>query len=184
MTTQNESTEASNEFAESFLSRARALYDIARWRIEEQTTRIQTLDTRIVGIASLAALIVSIFSVALAFGFDDPPSGIWVFAVVVFGLFAASMLCGFKALMARDWTIGPELRRVQMRVAHDEAYQWLLSGNEIVGTYFANEEGIRTKEKWTRLQLILTAANATAVSISAVVYAVPWDRVSDLLCGC
>jgi hypothetical protein len=91
-------------------------------------------------------VIVSIFAVALAFGFDKPPSGIWVFAVIVFGLFALSMFFGFKALMIRDWAIGPELRGVQMRVAHEEAYQWLLSGNEMVAVYFENEPRIKAKE--------------------------------------
>ena len=162
-----------DDFAESFPARAAAFYEIARWRLDEQLSWIKTLDNRLAAVFSLSAVIVALFAAAIALPRGEPASHVWVFAVVVLGFFAASTWCGYRAFSVRDWSIEPNLRRVQMRVRDSEGLQWFFSASEVVTAYYRNIEKIAVKERWTRYAIALTTLNAIFVSVAAIIATLP-----------
>jgi len=169
----SEDFEPADEFAESFPARAAAFYEIARWRLDEQIRRINTLDNRLAAVFSLSAIIVALFAAAVALPSKEPSASVWVIAVCVLAAFALSTFCGYRAFSVRDWSIGPNLREVQMRVRRDAALQWFFSANSVVAAYYQNVEKLASKERWTRYAIAVTSVNAILVSIAAIAATVP-----------
>lgn len=162
-----ETNQSSEDFAATFPNRAKAYYEIALARRNEQSQWARTLDTRLAASFSLSAVIVAIFAAAMVIAQSDPPVPLVGISAFVLFLFAASTFCGYMAFRSSRWEKRPDLRDVQTRVRQSEAHQWFLAASDIVAAYYADAVYIEGKEKWTKRSVRVTALNAVVVSIGA-----------------
>ena len=156
-------------FEETFLQRSKAFYEIAQARFDEQTRWVSTLDNRLTATFSLSAVIVALFAAAVVISEGDPPLHLIVLAGIVCGLFACTTILGLLSFSVTGWERRPYLRDIQLRVGRREAEQWYFSATDLVAAYYANASLIDKKESRTMWAMRTTAANAFAVSITAVI---------------
>ena len=163
----------SGGFDETLVDRASAFYEIARRMLDQQLGAVTTLENRLATAASLNAVIAALFAAAIALPSREPPVALWALAIVVLSLFAAGAFCGYRAVSARNWSVGVSLRAAQLLAHRDAGYQWTIAGNAMVSAYYENVEKLARKERWTGYAIALTTTNAAVVSAAAIIATVP-----------
>ena len=150
-------------------------YEIARWRLEEQLGRVDTLDNKMAATFTLNAAVIALFAAAVAFRGAELSSPVWALALSVAVVFAANIICTFLAFRIRPWEVLPHLRDLQSvtRTYTDiEVRRW--ASDELVRAYFENEPELGRKATWVRRATALTAVELVLVVATALSASTPW----------
>lgn len=150
-------------------------YELARWRLEEQTSRIEALDRNLAATFTLNAAIVAIFGVAFALGRESVTPVVWALIVVLVVVFLANATCAYLAFRLRRWSIRPNLddfREVASAVGEAQARVWI--AHEMWTAYEENEPPLEKKAQWLRWAVALTMLDLGIAAVAAITATWPW----------
>lgn len=151
------------------------IYEIARWRIEDQTARIESLERKLATIFALNGALIALLSAAFAFRGVETSIVLWSLLLCVVVIFVATTMCAFLAFRLRRWVVRPDLDALQeiaAQVGDIEARLW--TAREMWTAYQENEAAVGLKAHWLRRATALTMLNLVVAGIAAMVSAWPW----------
>ena len=147
----------------------RIFYEVARWRLDEQAQRADSLDRKLAATFTLNGALIAIFGAALGFREEPVSENVWWMFMGVVIMFGLNGLCTYGAFQLRKWRADPnlvDLERVTRRSTGDVILVW--TAREMRRAYRDNEIELKRKSCWLRWafrfgMLDIGLAAATAV---------------------
>jgi hypothetical protein len=143
-------------------------YDVATSRLDEQTQRIDALDTKVATAFGFAAAVLPLFGVLLALAKNDRPHRAVVLYGIAMGVYLAMIWFVALAYDVGKWSLRPDLDTLQ---EHCEQYPdetmrvWV--ANECVLSIAKNEPRLHVKAARVRIALGLLCADAFLLTLAA-----------------
>ena len=149
---------------------SRVFFEIARWRLEEQAHRADSLDRKLGATFTLNGALIAVF--AAAFGFREQPVSptVWLLFLAVVVLFVLNGICTYAAYQLRKWKVNPnliDLERVTRRSEGRTVLIW--TAREMRRAYRDNEIELRRKSCWWRWAFAFGMVNIGLAAATAVV---------------
>ena len=154
---------------------AAILYEIARWRLDEQLERVRSLDNKLAATFTLNAAVVALFGAAMALTDRAFPDHVWALAVAVFGVFVVNLAFAYRAYRQKEWSVRPDLQRLDTLVDQELApvvRRW--AAREIIASVEHNETLLSQKTADARAAFALAILDATLVGATAIVATAPF----------
>ena len=149
-------------------------YDLARWRLEEQIDRVESLDRKLVGTFTLNSALIALLAVAATFRGAGDREVVWGVLVAVVVVFMINMACAYAAYRLRQWQLLPNLVRLQdVSDDYPEDIVRLWAAREMTTAYRQNEETLQKKAIWVRRAIALTMTNLALAAVTAAVAVAP-----------
>ena len=158
------------EQAENEDIKSRFFYEIARWRLEEQSHRADSLDRKLGETFTLNGALIAVFAAAFAFREGTVPATVWWMFAVVVSLFIQNGICTYAAYQLREWQVNPnlvDLERVTRRSSRRTAEIW--TAREMRRAYRDNEIELLRKSCWWRWAFAIGMLDIGLAAATAVV---------------
>ena len=142
-------------------SSGRFSYESALWHTERQNDRVREIHVRLGVVISANSLIIGLFAIALAAWIREPSAAIQVLSIIVLVIFTIGIISAFIALhesLAIPNAEPHAIREAEQRFG--EAAARALETDAMIEAYQANGPIIARMERWLRISLAATAANA------------------------
>lgn len=152
-----------------------ALYELARWRFDQQLSQIDALDRKLATILTLNAALIAVFAAAIALRGTEDSGVVWGLVLAVVAVFLANGICAYLAFRLRRWEVRPDFNTfedVASTVGITVARIWV--AREIWSAYQANEPFVAEKARWLRRATALTMVDLALASLTAIVASWPW----------
>lgn len=165
MTTATDRSEAGPPAAEGW----GLLVSIARWRLDEQMSRIRSLDDKLAATFSLNAATVALFGAALALSDRTLPNHVWGLALSVLAVFVVNLLFSYRAYQQRNWSLRPHLEDLEAVIELGPGVsveRWI--AREIGASLERNETMLLAKASDARRAFALAIFDAVLVGVTAV----------------
>ena len=151
------------------------IYEIARWRLDDQTDRIDSLERKLATVFALNGALIALLSAAFAFRGVETSVVLWSLLLCVVAIFVTTAVCAFLAFRLRRWVVRPDLDALQEVAAQiSEVGTKLWTAREMWSAYQENEYAIGLKAHWLRRATVLTMLNLVVAGVTATVSAWPW----------
>ncbi len=154
---------------------AAILYEIARWRLDEQLERVKSQDNKLAATFTLNAAVIALFGAALAFADREFPYHVWGLAIGVFGVFLTNLMFAYRAYRQNEWSFRPDLHRLSdLAEAHssDTIRHWV--AREIMTSLAHNEALLRQKGRDGRVAFAAAIIDAALVGVTAIAATAPF----------
>ena len=136
-------------------------HESALWRTERQNDRVREIHTRLGVVISADSLIIGLFALALAAWVREPGAAVQTLSVIVLVIFTIGIIGAFIALNESLSTPNAELDEIRdIERQFGEAAARKLVLQSMIEAYQANRPIIARMERWLRVSLAATAANA------------------------
>ncbi len=147
------------------------LYEITRWRLDEQLHRVDALDSKIANMFYLIAGLVPLFGALFVFSDTEGAATVlYVLAVVVYFLV---VLFTVLAYLGSRWSVRPALSTLQEYAdAYDEPTVRRWVAQETMLSISANEPKLRRKGYFVSAATLAFALDAGLLAVAAIVAAV------------
>ena len=150
-------------------SAVQTAYDLARWRLDEQSAYARALDTRLGVTFALSAAMIALFGSALLFASPDEVAPATDAVRAAAGLFIANIVVSAAALLDSRWRTVVDLETVT-------TYAAVLSGAALqeqltvvlIEAVRGNEQAILLKSWLVGMAIVLASATAVAIAVAAV----------------
>ena len=136
-------------------------YESTLWLTEHQNDRVREIRARIGVSISANSLVIGLFALALAAWVREPGAAIQVLSIIILVIFAIGIISSFAALSGGLST--PNARPHAIHAAErrfGEAAAIALATASMLDLYAANEPRIVRAERWLRVSVAATVANA------------------------
>lgn len=145
------------------------LVSVARWRLDEQLSRIRSLDDKLAATFSLNAATVALFGAALALSDRTLPHHIWGLALSVLAVFVVNLLFSYRAYQQQNWSLRPDLQDLEAVIeAHSRASVERWIAREISASLEHNETRLLDKARDARRAFALAIFDAILIGVTAV----------------
>jgi hypothetical protein len=144
-------------------------YDVAMARLNEQTGRIDALDTKVATAFGFAAAVLPVFGVLLALAKKDRPVAAIVLYGIAMGVYAVMLWFMYQAYEVGKWSLRPDLETLK---ANCETYpeekmrKWVAS--ECVASIAENEPKLYLKAGRVKIALGLLCLEALLLTLAAL----------------
>lgn len=151
------------------------LISIARWRLEEQISRVRSLDTKVTATFTLNAAVVALFGAALALSPGALAYHVWALFASVLALFIVSLGYAYRALRRRDWRMRPNLAALDALIEQAAAEQVKIwTAREIMLSIEDNERLLVGKDASTRRAIAFAIADVVLIGATALAVTSPF----------
>ena len=151
------------------------LYEIARWRLDEQLERVKWQDNKLAATFTLNAAVIALFGVALAFAGREFPYHVWGLAIGVLGVFLTNLVFAYRAYRQKEWSFRPDLEELErLADAHpiDTIRRW--AAREIMISLAYNEALLRQRGRDGRVAFAAAIADAALIGVTAIAATAPF----------
>ena len=151
------------------------LYEIARWRLDEQLDRVRSLDNKLAATFTLNAAVVALFGAAMALAGRTMPYYVWGLELAVLCVFLINLTFTYRAYRQTDWSVRPNLERLDSLIGAypaDTIRVW--AAREIISSLLYNEGVLDRKGRDGRVALAAAIADAALIGVTAVVATAPF----------
>lgn len=148
---------------------SRLFYEVAKWRLEEQSNRAESLDRKLAATFTLNGALIAVFAAAFAFREETISGTVWWLFLAIVVLFLLNGVCTYAAYQLRRWQINPnlvDLERVTRRTETRGAVIW--TARQMRRAYRDNEVELRRKSYWWRWAFALGMADVGLAAATAV----------------
>ena len=144
-------------------------YELASSRLDDQMNRVDSLDAKAASALAFAAALLPVFGAIIALSKAQRPTSATVLYVIAMLMYAALLVCVFKAYRVTNWNLRPEIQTLQSySETQDEDAMRIWVGNECVISIGKNEPRLIRKAHWTTAALALLAFDALFLSTAAL----------------
>ena len=151
------------------------LYEIARWRLDEQLERVKSLDNKLAATFTLNAAVIALFGVALAFTDRGLAYHVWGLAVGVLAIFVVNLVFVWRAYRQQQWSVRPDLEKLDSLI---HAYSGIAlrewAAREIMTSLTQNDIVLKRKGRDSRLAFAAAVVDAALIGITAVTATAPF----------
>ena len=150
------------------------LISIARWRLEEQISRVSSLDNKVTATFTLTAAVVALFGAALTLSPGALAWHVWALFASVLALFVVSLAFAYRAMQRRDWLMRPSLAALDELIGQAGTLElkiWTV--REIRRSIEHNERLLLAKDTDTRRAIAFAIADVVLIGATALVAASP-----------
>ena len=150
-------------------------YELARWRLDEQIGRIESLDRKLIGTFTLNAALIALLSAGFSFRSDPIPEPAWGLFFGIVAVFLLNVLCSFLAFRVRRWQILPQLDQLEVAASEYEysvAQQW--AALAMKKAYEINEGQLQEESALVTPSDDADHDATGLVAVAAAVIASPW----------
>ena len=151
------------------------LYEIARWRLDEQLDRVRSLDNKLAATFTLNAAVVALCGAAMALAGRTMPYYVWGLEVAVLCVFLINLTFTYRAYRQTDWSVRPHLDDLNSLIGaypNDAIRAWVV--NEIAVSLKHNEVGLTQKGRDSRVALAAAIVDAALIGVAAVAATAPF----------
>ena len=142
-------------------SGGRFSHESALWYTERQNDRVREIHVRLGVVISADSLIIGLFAIALAAWIREPSAAIQVLSIIVLVIFTIGIIGAFIALRESLSTPNAEPRAIrEAEQQFGETAARDLATDAMIEAYEANGPVIARMERWLRVSLAATVANA------------------------
>ena len=148
---------------------SKLFYEVAKWRLEEQANRAESLDRKLAATFTLNGALIAVFAAAFAFRAEPISTTVWWLFLAIVVLFFLNGVCTYAAYQLRKWQINPnlvDLERVTRRTEHRGVVIW--TARQMRRAYRDNEIELRRKSYWWRWAFALGMADIGLAAATAV----------------
>ena len=136
-------------------------YESTLWHTERQNNRVREIHARLGVSISVDSLVVGLFAIALAAWVREPGTAVQVLSIIVLVIFIIGIIGAFIAL--RESLSAPNadpraIREAEQRFGETAARA--LATDAMIEAYEINGPVIARMERWLRVSLSATVANA------------------------
>lgn len=161
--------------AAEFQEGARFFFDLARWQMEEQISRIDALDRKLAATFTLNGALIALIAAGFTLQSERLSAELWSLLTAVVVVFVLNSACTFLAYRLRHWAIGPDLRSfTELAVEHDTEAIVYWAATQLREACEQNEGNLRSKARWVRLTTILTMVDLSLAAAVAIAVTWPW----------
>ncbi len=149
---------------------SRLFYEVAKWRLEEQSNRAESLDRKLAATFTLNGALIAVFAAAFAFREQPISETVWWSFLAIVVLFLVNGVCTYAAYQLRKWQINPnlvDLERATRRTEHRGVVIW--TARQMRRAYRDNEIELRRKSWWWRWAFAFGMADIGLAAATAVV---------------
>ncbi len=150
------------------------LISMARWRLEEQISRVSSLDNKVTATFTLTAAVVALFGAALTLSPGALAWHVWALFASVLALFVVSLAFTYRAMQRRDWLMRPSLAALDELIGQAGTLElkiWTV--REIRRSIEHNERLLLAKDTDTRRAIAFAIADVVLIGVTALVAASP-----------
>ncbi len=163
------------QFSGDDASGAAILYEIARWRLDEQLERVRSLDNKLAATFTLNAAVVALFGAAMALTDRTMPYYVWGLELAVLCVFLVNLAFTHRAYRQKNWSVRPHLDDLQNLISaysNDAIRAWVVT--EITISLENNEVALAQKGRDSRVALAAAIVDAALIGVAAVAATAPF----------